>query len=648
MATYTGYSIVDYLKSIGQASDFASRKKLAEQLGIKDYRGAADQNLKMLDMLRSGQTATQKPAQTTVQPVAQTNTQAKSNYTGYSIVDYLKSIGQASDFASRKKLAEQLGIKDYRGAADQNLKMLDMLRSGQTATQKPAQTTVQPVAQTNTQAKSNLPEDYIKSIGTNRDWYDSMSGMSREEFESTLTPDMQMPRISTRGAGTNTTNQGAGTDTTKSPALTALDNISPQRQQVNELVQQLIDRLNTPYDPAADTGFQAAKGQLEGAADRAYRNVMASYLGNQSGDFNTAAMQIASGAQNQLLSQLPLLQAEYEDRYHSKIRQGLSDTMDIVNLLLGLEDRDIAASERDLQRQIETIAQYSNDYQAEINRRMAIDPNDPLIPYLKVADLQRQIETIAQYSNDYQAEINRRMAIDPNDPLIPYLKVARAQKIAAMKESELDAQEKAIKLAFDTWVKLGYATPEIAAILGIPVNAKTVEYADMLADNAREDKRLAASLKKAESESKKSKAESESKKSNDFGIALQTMLNSGDPMQWLVDNADVLTRDEIKELYKYAQDAGLRPDALFKSATPEQRAYYESFKDVYLNGISPLGGVSQYKDNPQAALDRLRSDVRSRELLGPLYAVLEEELIRAVEDKKKKSKAKSEFDEYLN
>jgi len=501
-----------------------------------------------------------------------------ATYTGYSVVDYLKSIGQASDFASRKKLAEQLGIKDYRGTADQNLKMLDMLRSGQTATQKPAQTTVQPVAQTNTQAKSNLPEDYIKSIGSNRDWYDPMSGMSREEFESTLTPDMQMPRIST---------QGAGTDTTKSPALTALDNISPQRQQVNELVQQLIDRLNTPYDPAADTGFQAAKGQLESAADRAYKNTMASYLGNQSGAFNTAAMQIASGAQNELLSQLPLLQAEYEDRHRSRLRQGLSDTMDIVNLLLGLEDRDIAASER---------------------------------------DLQRQIETIAQYSNDYQAEINRRMAIDPNDPLIPYLKVARAQKIAAMKEAELDAQEKAIKLAFDTWVKLGYATPEIAAILGIPVNAKTVEYADMLADNARADRSL--------NESKSGKG-----MGTDFGIALQTMLASGNPMQWLEDNADVFTKDEYKELYGYAKNAGLRPDALFKSATPEQRAYYESFKDVYLNGISPLGGVSQYKDNPQAALDRLRSDVRSRELLGPLYAVLEEELIRAVEEKKERDKA---------
>lgn len=70
---------------------------------------------------------------------------------------------------------------------------------------------------------------------------------------------------------------------------------------------------------------------------------MASYLGNQSGAFNTAAMQIASGAQNELLSQLPLLQAEYEDRHRSRLRQGLSDTMDIVNLLLDMLTEDLDA-----------------------------------------------------------------------------------------------------------------------------------------------------------------------------------------------------------------------------------------------------------------------------------------------------------------
>jgi hypothetical protein len=222
------------------------------------------------------------------------------------------------------------------------------------------------------------------------------------------------------------------------------------------------------------------------------------------------------------------------------------------------------------------------------------------------------------------------MATDPNDPLIPYLKVARAQKIAAMKESELDAQEKAIKLAFDTWAKLGYAAPEIAATLGIPVNAKTVEYADMLADNAREDKRLAASLKKAESESKIS---------YDFGIALQTMLNSGNPMQWLEDNADVLTQDEIKELYKYAQSADIQTDKLFAQATKENRTAYQELRDIYINGISPYGGDSQYKDNPEAALKNMRSEPMHRQLLGPLYKVLEAELEQAVQEKKERDKA---------
>jgi hypothetical protein len=54
----TDVSIVDYLKSIGMPSDFASRQKLAEQYGIKDYRGTAQQNLQLLALLKSGQ----KPA----------------------------------------------------------------------------------------------------------------------------------------------------------------------------------------------------------------------------------------------------------------------------------------------------------------------------------------------------------------------------------------------------------------------------------------------------------------------------------------------------------------------------------------------------------------------------------------------------------
>ena len=53
-STYTGDSIVDYLKSIGQPSSFAHRKNLAAKHGIRNYTGTASQNLQLLRILRDG------------------------------------------------------------------------------------------------------------------------------------------------------------------------------------------------------------------------------------------------------------------------------------------------------------------------------------------------------------------------------------------------------------------------------------------------------------------------------------------------------------------------------------------------------------------------------------------------------------------
>ena len=54
---YTGSSIIDYLKSVGKPSDFTSRAKLATQYRIANYLGTAEQNLKLLGLLR-GETKT--------------------------------------------------------------------------------------------------------------------------------------------------------------------------------------------------------------------------------------------------------------------------------------------------------------------------------------------------------------------------------------------------------------------------------------------------------------------------------------------------------------------------------------------------------------------------------------------------------------
>ena len=53
LAKYKGHSIVEGLNSVGYDSSFNSRKVLAAKLGIKSYKGTAEQNTKMLETLKN-------------------------------------------------------------------------------------------------------------------------------------------------------------------------------------------------------------------------------------------------------------------------------------------------------------------------------------------------------------------------------------------------------------------------------------------------------------------------------------------------------------------------------------------------------------------------------------------------------------------
>lgn len=68
---YQGNSIVDYLKSQGQATDFASRAVLAKSKGISGYTGSADQNTQLLNMLRNSAPAPAPVAQPSGSPAPQ-------------------------------------------------------------------------------------------------------------------------------------------------------------------------------------------------------------------------------------------------------------------------------------------------------------------------------------------------------------------------------------------------------------------------------------------------------------------------------------------------------------------------------------------------------------------------------------------------
>ena len=123
---YTGNSIVDYLKSIGLDSSYEARKKYAQQYGIANYSGTAGQNTALLNAMRNAQAITPSG-----------NTGGNSGYTGNSIVDYLKSIGLDSSYEARKRYAQQYGIANYSGTAEQNTALLNAMRTVGTSTSTP-------------------------------------------------------------------------------------------------------------------------------------------------------------------------------------------------------------------------------------------------------------------------------------------------------------------------------------------------------------------------------------------------------------------------------------------------------------------------------------------------------------------------------
>lgn len=123
---YTGGSpsIAAALDALGADSSYAGRAKIAEANGITGYRGTAEQNTRMLELLRQGKL---------IDPsAAASGSPFFPAYTGSSpsIAAALDAVGAESAFAYRTRIAAANGVTDYSGTAAQNTALLQLLRQG--------------------------------------------------------------------------------------------------------------------------------------------------------------------------------------------------------------------------------------------------------------------------------------------------------------------------------------------------------------------------------------------------------------------------------------------------------------------------------------------------------------------------------------
>lgn len=113
-----------------------------------------------------------------------------------SIVDYLKSTGKPSDFASRTALAQQYGVNNYTGTAEQNIGLLKTLKAGQATPVADPQTPATPPVSDN--QDTHIADQYAATTGsdlkTNAQDIASKSGgtLDANDIISTV---MQSPQV---------------------------------------------------------------------------------------------------------------------------------------------------------------------------------------------------------------------------------------------------------------------------------------------------------------------------------------------------------------------------------------------------------------------------------------------------------------------
>lgn len=125
-SSYSGGSIVDYLRSVGQDSSYSSRATLAQQYGISNYTGTASQNTQLLNALRAGggskptSTPTSTPNAPTLTPEQQAQADRdriadEAGRAGLSVTEYQNLMNTPSK-KEREDIAKELGITELEAS----------------------------------------------------------------------------------------------------------------------------------------------------------------------------------------------------------------------------------------------------------------------------------------------------------------------------------------------------------------------------------------------------------------------------------------------------------------------------------------------------------------------------------------------------
>lgn len=308
------------------------------------------------------------------------------------------------------------------------------------------------------------------------------------------------------------------------------------------------------------------------------------YIANMQSKKNLPQQLAAAGVNGGTTESANLgLQTSYENNLNDINMNRANAINDIDNAIIELRNNgDLTAAQQALDNSQQALAAYQNLLGNKINYDISNNEKN----------FNAQLSTLGQYSDDYQAEINRRMESNPNDPLIPYLVAARQEKINAQRQAEIEANnaeaEQQRELAWKLFQETGRANNYVESVLGIPAGTTTLDYAknqyDAALNNARINNYNSSTWKNYNSANNSSNASSSASKNSTVSYSTH---------KGIIDN---LFREKTKDDYD---------ETVYIYDAPKIQEYIASeldngrLSETDAQSLAKNYGVNYYRSRPE-------------------------------------------------
>ena len=301
----------------------------------------------------------------------------KTEYTGASIVDYMKSTGQDSSFNNRSNIANAYGISNYTGTAEQNTKMLDMMKNASARAKEP---TVEKNVVNYTQ---DIPKNAVAGAPVVKPKFDKaeesiasavappslkaedlvLKGDNKAEAETAVLKGDVNPELTYYNNGTEPTYTAPTTKAEEATSITDRMDAGTQSlltsafavpESVNkamEFTQTLLDKMNTgkttytdqisqlikdyqnreafSYDPSDDALFQQMLSSSMASGKTAMADAMGQAASLTGGYGSTYSQAVGNNVYNQYISEaydnLPQYYQMAFDRYNQEGQDMLTE-----------------------------------------------------------------------------------------------------------------------------------------------------------------------------------------------------------------------------------------------------------------------------------------------------------------------------------